>query len=649
MRVVVSRDPGRGTSGRDIARIRAWAVAIGAVAAIVLAGWHYVTLYTSLTNARDDLLVVRDRLSAVGFEAQQGDIDEARRGLSGADDHLDTASAHFRYDPLIRIAGFIPKVGDQVNATGDLIQIAQLLVEVGDEATSAAQKAIDLRDNRPEGRPLTESLIQALEDADPELQRINVLMDDVVEERRELGDADLFRPLNNARTQIDADLPDLSDAVDQLVRASDLLPGFLGFEGDRRYLVLALNSGELLPGGGLVTATGIVTVSRGVNDSIGFADSNGWLPAAQALGIPYIEPPGPLKRYLLRDFSWNLLVSNWDPDYPTWSQQALEFYELVNGPQQVDGIVAVDLVVLEQLLAVTGPKTLDVPDRGLFEFTPANAVLELERMTRPAYVPAADDRKSIIGDLADVVISDLLQLPAESWATAIRTVRRMGSERHIQVFSFREAEQALLADVGWDGKLIAPDADYLHFNEASVLSTKLNLIIHPEGSLSIDISDLGDVTHELRLRYSNQLDEWAKDKDEDLVLKLMLGGLYGGYLRLFGPHGMSNLSVEVDGAPGNIEDVGVEETAEWFGTMLPVGSGETREVVFRWRTTPPGVSTTRYALDIQKQPGTLGMCLAITVTHAGQPVTDVHMSGGAQHPDGRRCLTSDVRLEARFD
>jgi hypothetical protein len=641
MHVVVSKEP------RRVSRRTWWVLAGVTVAVVAVAGWHYFTLYTAMAASRDDLLGVREQLDAVGFEAEQADIDEARRGLDSAERNLDTAKAHFRYDPLIRLAGIVPRVGTQVEATDDLLDIAGLLVDLGQEATSAAQKAVDLNENRQTGEPLTQSLVEALNDAEPELQRVSTLLDEVLRERRELGDDELWRPLNNARRHLDEDLPELSENVDQLVRASDLLPGFLGFEGDRRYLVLALNSGELLPGGGLVTAAGVVTVSQGVNGSIGFVDSTQWLPAAQAIGIPYIEPPGPLKRYLLRDFSWNLLVSNWDPDFPTWSQQALEFYELVHGPQEVDGIVAVDLVVLEQLLTVTGPKVLDVPDRGPFEFNPANAVLELERMTRPAFI-VADDRKSIIGDLAESLISDLLALPSEGWGDAIKTVRRLGRERHIQLFSFAPEEQGLIADAGWDGRLQDPEGDFLHFNEASVLSTKLNLIIHPSGTLTVDVSDLGDVRHELRLTYHNPIAEWARDKDDDLVAKLMLGGLYGGYLRVFGPPGLRDIAVEVDGAAGNIEDIGREETADWFGTLLPVGPGETHEVVFRWTTTPRGTTESRYTLFVQKQAGTLGMCLGIVVTKEGAPASEVQVSGGALSPDGRWCVTSDLEIRARF-
>lgn len=625
-----------------------WLVIAGLGLIVALTAWHYITLYTSLVAAKDDLLSVKEELSRAGFEAEQRDIDQARAGLRSADRNLRTAHNHYRFDPALKVASWLPGVGPQVDAAGQLIDIARTLTELGATAAIAAQRAIDLREDDQRTAPLAQSLVDLLDESRPDIARIAELVDLAVSQRLDLGDRSLWGPLNNARRQLDEDLPGLAEGVDELQQAADVLPGFLGFEGERRYLILALNNGELLPGGGLVTAAGVVTVENGQNGPIDFIDSTTWLPEAQALGIPYIEPPGPLKRYLLRDYSWNLLVSNWDPDFPTWSRQALEFFELVHGPQDVDGIVAVDLVVLEQLLTVTGPKTLDVPDRGLVELTPLNAVLELERMTRPAYIVDAEDRKSIIGDLAELLISDLQQLAPQRWADAIRTVRRMGDGRHIQLFSFDPAEQALLRAIEWDGRLHEPREDYLHFNEASVLSTKLNLIIHPTGTLTIDITELGDVNHELRLSYQNDLEGWARDKDEDLVQKLMLGGLYGGYLRLFANPGMTGIAVEVDGRPGNIEDTGREETADWFGTLIDVGPGETREVAFRWRTTPALRRSSEYALHIQKQPGTVLVCLALNISRAGERPRELKVEGGTLNAEGRWCLSSDIRVTARF-
>ena len=654
MKVLVSKKPrqsGSSGAGPGARRRRIILLSVlGAVAAV--AAWHYITLYRDLSGARDELVAAQESLTGVGFEANAADLEAAGRRLDKAESKIVSADRHFKLDPLIRFASVLPRVGDQVDAAGSLIDIAGTFVDLGQAATRAGVAAVEVRENRePGGPPLTQSLVELLRDTGDEADEIFELSDLAARQRIELGDKPLWRPLANARRRIDEELPGLVDGANQLAQASEVLPAFMGFEGERRYLVVALNNGELLPGGGLVTAVGVVPVTDGTNGPIGFTDSNGWLPAAQALGVPYIQPPGPLQRYLLRDFSWNLLVSNWDPDFPTWAQQALEFYEITGGKQDVDGIVAVDLVVLEQLLTVTGPKTMDVPGRGPFTFTAGNAVLELERMTRPAYVPVeeGDDRKSIIGDLAELIIADMQQLPSEKWGDAVRVVRRLADQRHIQMLSFDPAEQSLIRDAGWDGRLLEHSGDYLHFNEASVLSTKLNLIIRPEGSLTIDVTELGDVTHELRLTYSNELSEWSRDKDADLVQKLMLGGLYGGYLRVFGPPGMTDESVEIDGKPGIIEDTGREETAEWFGTLLPVEPDATKEVAFRWRSTPPGNPRREYSLLIQKQAGTIGMCLDLTVRRDGEAPKTLRIDGGAIDPAGRVCVTSDVEVTATFD
>jgi hypothetical protein len=385
-----------------------------------------------------------------------------------------------------------------------------------------------------------------------------------------------------------------------------------------------------------------------VNGEVDFTDSTSWKEMWEAKGGGYIEPPGPLKRYLLKDFTWNLLVSNWSPDYPAWSQQALEFYELVHGEQQVEGIVAVDLVVLERLLGVTGPVTLEVEGHGRVTFDKANAVLELERLTRQPFEPT-DDRKSVIGDLAEELIARLLRLPSEQWGEAIEVVRRLGAERHVQLLSFDPAEQTVIRDVRWDGRVEEGPADYLMLSETSVLSTKLNLIIQPDADYRVDISPLGDARHELRLHYRNPLPEWQQGKDPALVKALMLGGVYGGYLRIITPRGATAFSAEIDGATVPLEDAGNEGGKDWFGVFMQLPAGETKEVVLRW-VTPLATRSTGgggYELYLQKQPGTPGMCLKLDISRAGKPAGTVKISGGSR--DGQRiCLTTDVQVSVKF-
>lgn len=616
--------------------------------ALLLAGWHYWTLYSSMREAREDLLSVQARLSDVGLNLSDADLAVARERIDSADGNVARAKTHMRWDPFLRIAPAVPGVGPQVDAVNEFLDMADLLVQIGDSATVAGARAVTLRDAPPSGEPLTESLIDLLAQTQPNIDEIDALTAELVQKRLALGDRKLLPPLSRARNRLDEELPQLANTVEQLQQAQRLLPGFLGFDGTRNYLVLALNSGELLPGGGLVTATGILPVVEGVNGELDFIDSTTWLDAYYAGGGTYITPPGPLQRYLLRDYSWNLLVSNWTPDFTTWSQQALEFYEMVHGKQEVDGIVAVDLTVLERLLRITGPKTIDVEGIGPVTFDADNAVLELETFTRPAYEPADGDRKSVIGQLANVVISDLLKLPSEKWADAVDVVRDLGAERHIQVLSFRPEEQTIIRDVRWDGRLESPPGDFVQFNEASVMSTKLNLIIKPTGDYTIDVNELGDAVHELTLHYHNSFPQWASGKDPALVEQLMYQGLYGAYLRVFAPAGATNRGVTIDGVSTSLEDAGHDGDKEWFATFMPVPPGASREAAFHWTVALASHDPRSYDLYIQKQPGTDGLCVDLQVTRNGAPARQVTIEGGSRDDDGRVCVTSDVRVHADF-
>src|SRR5690606_12104352 len=105
--------------------------------------------------------------------------------------------------------------------------------------------------------------------------------------------------------------------------------------------------------------------------------------------------------------------SNWDPDFGAWSQQALEFYQMTWGSDDLDdisGVVAVDLDVLEALLEITGGQTVEAPGFGEIYVTSENAFMELERVTR-----APEDTwrrsKAAVGSLQEHLIRDVLALP----------------------------------------------------------------------------------------------------------------------------------------------------------------------------------------------------------------------------------------------
>lgn len=634
--------------GRVAALVRQRRVRLAAAALLLsLVGWHYWSLYADLRGGRADLLAAQTRLNDVGLDLTANDLAIARQRVNSADTEISHAKLHYRWDPAIQLSRLVPGVRDQVNAVGSFLDMAGTLVEIADTATRTGDRVIAVRDRPREGQPLTAALVQLLNDSHADIERINALTARLVDQRLALGDRPLIGPLASAREKIDQELPRVANAVEEAAQAQDLLPGFFGFKGDRRYMVFALNTGEMFPGGGFLTAAGVLPVSQGVNGKVDFTDSTEWKGQWEAKGGGFIEPPGPVGRYLLRGWGWNLSTSNWDPDFPTWSQQSLDFYQLVHGEQHVDGIVAVDLAVLEQLLSITGPKTIPVEGRGDVTFDSANAVLTMEELTRQPF-DTVHDRKSVIGDLAERVISDLLKLPSGQWGQAVKVMRKLGEQHHIQVLSFDAREQTIVRDAGWSGRLQPTTGDYLMFNEASLNSTKLNLIIQPEGSYHIDLSHLGDARHELKLTYRNPLPEWSKGKDPVLVQKLMVGGLYGGYLRILAPPGLVIGDNTINEEHVLFEDSGQHEGKVWFGVFMAVLSGEQEAVALRWSIPLATRDPNSYDLFIQKQAGTRGMCVDFEVTREGQPARRLTVSGGSRDGTGRLCLTTDVRVHAEF-
>lgn len=618
---------------------------------LVLATWHYVTLARDATAARTALLDLEDTMQVVtdlGLDATPEDLDVIEGKLTQADARIDGARAHLHWDPLLQAMRWLPAAGDQVIAASAFLDIADALVEAGLESTTLARTAIEAHATNEDGAPIASTAMELLDGAGPAIERVDALVARAVAARLEVGDRALLGPLDDARARIDEHLPRIVTLTDQALAARSVLPDLLGFEGERRYLVLSLNNAELMPGGGLVTVAGTMTVEDGHVRDTTFHNSATWLPEWREAGGDYLEPPAPLERHLLRGYSWNLGVANWDPDFGVWARQALELYEMAWGPQDVDGVVAVDLDVLEAFLDITGGETVEAPGFGEIHVTSDNAFLELERVTR---APSDTWRRSkaAVGALQEALLRDVLELPASQWGELAKVVRRLGNERHLQVLLLDPEAQALIDDLGWDGRLLAPPGDYLQVNEASVNSTKLNAVFAPTATYDIDVTALGAARHDLTLRYENTVEQWAEDLDPELVSHLMFDGQYGGYVRAFVPRDATGFAATLDGRPAAIEDEATTEAHRWAGVYVPVPPGATRELGLRWSVPMATDDPDTYEITLQKQPGTRGLCIDLRVRRAGTPAATVTIEGGSRDRDGRLCLTTDATVHATFE
>lgn len=161
----------------------------------------------------------------------------------------------------------------------------------------------------------------------------------------------LARPVGAATEE----LKQLNAILKMASSSAQLLPALLGADGPRDYLVLVQNSSEARATGGIPGALAIVHTDDG-RISLGEQSS--------AVAMGSFEPALPVDPEQVSLFTSRLGTQmqnvNLTPDFPTAAQTAKLMWEERHPDEKIDGVLALDPVVLSYLLEATGP--LDLMD-----------------------------------------------------------------------------------------------------------------------------------------------------------------------------------------------------------------------------------------------------------------------------------------------
>ena len=621
-----------GRPGRR-ARFGSWAlVAFSALAvalALGLVGSRYYALYRDARAGRAALQEAQSLLRERGLDVNAGELATAESRLTEAEERFRAAWRRLDGDGLVALGGRLPWVGDQLKAARELLVMGAEAGQVGRLGVDAAREYREVRDQ--EAGPLSSRARTIIDRTRGPMTAVAEYVKVIRARQESLPDGDLLPPLASAVRQARDDTAEVEELVRTYHDAADFLPQFLGFERPRTYLVLAQNNAELLPTGGLISVCGLMTLRDGRVEEMSFEDAIAFGERWQERTGYYVEPPAPLRDYLLKDWSWNLALANWSPDFPTAARQALTFFELGGGTREVDGVLAINVATLEEFLGVTGP--VEVPEYGV-TVTQENALEATEALTRSPLEPGSD-RKAFVAFLAEEVLDRLMKTSPSGWSALLETLERLRDSKGLLFYSDQPELQALATDMGLDGALRQPEGDYLMLVDASVNSTKLNIVLHQKVSLTAELDELGNARVQVDVDYRNDLPAWEQGRDPVLVKRLMLGGMYGGYLRLFAAPGARLLEARQDGDSASVDEVAAEMGHSVFGRFFAVPSGESRRLSFSY--VAPAVvrvdsGVYEYRLFLQKQPGTAAVPWRLRVVPPeGARVLSVELDGEARH------------------
>lgn len=378
-------------------------------------------------------------------------IDSAKSQLSGADliaerpmaplrrASTDFAAASARLDwPLLAPIHVLPVLGRQLTSIQDLSRAAHQVTTVGEGAIRSAHAVLQLPHHAGPERVATLRRISHLAaTTHADLARV-----DLGPSRALLG------PLASRRNLFVRQLGRVRSGLAKAASVTDTLAGVLA--GPRQYLVLAANNAEMRSGSGTFLEVGALTTADGRMDL-------GSMRPTSDLQVP----PGavPITGELAARWGW--LAPSQDfrdlgatPQFDVNAPLAAHMWQILTG-QEVDGVLAVDIETLRELLTVTGPVTVAGD-----EVDASNVVAMLEHDQYQGLtdqeVAANQARKDRLGELARAAFQALetRDISLSSLASALSSA---ASGRHVMVWSADPVTQSAWSAAGVAGQL-RPDS-----------------------------------------------------------------------------------------------------------------------------------------------------------------------------------------------
>lgn len=400
-----------------------------ALAVLVLAvvGWRIWQVRGDLNAARDDAQQLRDAIA-------QGDTARARALQDQVREHAENASSGVD-GPVWSVLARLPRLGDDARAVRAIAHVA------GDLAAQALPSLEQVSDDRSRLLPKDGRISPA---AVAELRTPVARAAAALSQARTTLDATpsrhLMGPVARAWDSATGEIDDLASAASAAKIAVDVLPGMLGGDGERRYLLVLQNSAEVRSTGGLGGAV-VELVSKDGRIRLARQVPGNTLVYPEDVVRPTAAESDNFGELPTRDFR----ETNQIPDFPRVAEVWRDLWQKTY-PGRVDGVIATDPVLMAALLKVTGPVTV----QGI-EVNADNAVSLLLSETYRRFPDPADQDRFFQGVAATAFTR--LTAGTDDISGLLSVLREGVEQRRILVRSFESGEQREIATTAIAGVL----------------------------------------------------------------------------------------------------------------------------------------------------------------------------------------------------
>ena len=350
------------------------------------------------------------------------------------------AAQHITEGTLWSVASHMPVYGKDIATVRGMTRIVHQLTtkplpQLADTLSTLANASLTTDDGSLNLEPITQAAA-SMKAANQPLQQLVQQYDA------------LPRPnIGKIATAYDAGRKQLTTAgttIDDLSNALDIIPGFLGSGGAKTYAVMAMTTSEARSSGGLLGSVGVMTTDNG-KISIGDFRSN-------AEYIPYGAGDPTADEHRIFN-QWGTLQMSFDMRdlavYPD-AQRSAEGMRVIwqrtpwGANQHLDGVIMVDPVFLQKMVAINGQVTLSdgrvLTGDNTAEFLLNTVYKEYPVSMQDQYFTEVATQ-SISAMFSNINLTKLTQVG--------QAMSSLAQGRHFSMYSFDEATENSLKSAGF--------------------------------------------------------------------------------------------------------------------------------------------------------------------------------------------------------
>lgn len=422
-------------------RGRCIAAIVGAVVAVlvVVCGVCGALVYRDAMDVLDQSKDVMAQATTISDDLKNGNGDELNSTVQGMASEV--SSMHAKTSgPLWVAASYVPVLGDDIRVARGVVEQADNLMQNALMPAAQSLQGVSL------STLLTDATVdvQTLETVSAALSQAQPVVEQASEAIEALPQAHIGK-VRDAVDKVRGPIDSAAETLRGLNEIAPMLPQMLGANGTRNYLLVAQNLAELRSTGGFPGSVGILTVDNG---HISMGEFAGLQELTNTEGGHYgftdeeVAIWGGGRDRLGEYFGDTNLIPDFARDSQIWS----EWWQDKKGTA-VDGVIAIDPVLLQKLLTLTGG--IEVDGHSIDGSNAAKALLNDAYNEMPI-----DQTDQFFSDVASQAFDHVMgNLGSISLPDLAQTLGDAVGEQHLFAWMANTDEQALVEKAGAAGTL----------------------------------------------------------------------------------------------------------------------------------------------------------------------------------------------------